>query len=253
VEGFASNNKYNVLIGQSYDDVEKEKTIVETMKNSRVDGLIVSVAGNSTSTTHFENLKNYNIPIVFFDRIPDIDNLNSVSCNLYNGTVQSVAYLARKQHTRIALLNGPKFLRASVERRNFFLEALQKNKIKADPALIVETDLSRESTYAAIQKLLEAKSPPTSIVAFNDYVALDAMQYLRSRKIKINKDISFVSFAHLPICSYLDNPPLASVEQFPYEQGYRAMEMLLSLINSKDYPRKNTQIILESELIPWKK
>lgn len=221
------------------------------MKNSRVDGLIVSVASNGTSSEHFETLKNYNIPVVFFDRIPDMDNLNSVSCNLHNGTVQSVAYLARKKHTRIALLNGPKQLRASIERKNFFLEGLQKNKIKADTALIVETDLSRESTYAAIQKLFGQKNVPTAIVAFNDYVALDAMQYLRNQKIKKYKNIPFVSFAHLPLCNYLDNPPLASVEQFPYEQGFRAMEMLLTIINHKDYPRKNTQIVLESELIPW--
>src|SRR5215203_4907205 len=57
IEDFAIQNKYNVLIGQSYDEMEREKQIVETMKNSRVDGIIVSLAKNTVSFEHFENLK----------------------------------------------------------------------------------------------------------------------------------------------------------------------------------------------------
>jgi len=62
---------------------------------------------------------------------------------------------------------------------------------------------------------------------------LDAIQFAKKEKVKINKDISFVSFANLPVCNYMDNPPLASVEQFPYQQGQKAVEILLQLIDAK--------------------
>lgn len=39
IEDYALENNYNVLMGQSYDDTEREKKIVETMKNHRVDGI----------------------------------------------------------------------------------------------------------------------------------------------------------------------------------------------------------------------
>ena len=120
-----------------------------------------------------------------------------------------------------------------------------------DQALIVETDLSKESTNKAIQQLLEMVHPPTAIIAFNDYVALDAMRYARSKNKKVNEDICFVSFAHLHLCNYLDNPPLASVEQFPYEQGYKAMELMYDLLNKKGDQEESKQIVLESELIAW--
>ena len=82
-----------------------------------------------------------------------------------------------------------------------------------------------------MEELLSLKRKPTAIITFNDYVALDAMQFAKKQKIKINEDIVFVSFANLPICHYMEYPPLASVEQFPYEQGKKAAEVLWKLLD----------------------
>ena len=87
------------------------------------------------------------------------------------------------------------------------------------------------SAWKAMEKLLNLKRPPTAIVTINNYVALDAISYARKLKLKINKAISFVSYANLPITSYLEFPPLASVEQYPYEQSKKATEILLELLN----------------------
>jgi LacI family transcriptional regulator len=130
--------------------------------------------------------------------------------------------------------------------------AAHKNKkLPVQESLIATTDLSKESTEQAIEKLLSLKNKPTAILAFNDNVALDTIQYVRSKKLKINKDISVVSYANWPIASYLDFPPIASVEQFPYEQGSRATELLFKLLNTKSpegsLPYEN--IVLKSELI----
>jgi DNA-binding LacI/PurR family transcriptional regulator len=80
---------------------------------------------------------------------------------------------------------------------------------------------------------------------------LDVIRYARQRNLKINKDICFVSYANLPITKYVDYPPLASVEQFPYEQGVKATELLFKLIDQKsvqkDLPAET--IVLKSDLI----
>ena len=46
------------------------------------------------------------------------------------------------------------------------------------------SDLSAESTYRAMQQLLTLNPGPTAVIAFNDYVALDAMRY--ARKMRCN-------------------------------------------------------------------
>ncbi|MDP9042430.1 MAG: substrate-binding domain-containing protein, partial [Bacteroidota bacterium] len=148
------------------------------------------------------------------------------------GMTDSVNFLIKRGHKNIALINGPKTIIASRERFEGYKAALSGKRIKIDPRYIISTDLSQSTTEKAMEELLSLRRRPTAIVAFNDYVALDAMRYAKKHRVKINKDISFVSFANLPICHYMENPPLASVEQFPYEQGKLAAEILWQLLDN---------------------
>lgn len=250
IEAIAEKNNYTVLMGQSHDSEEREIKIVETMKNHRVDGLLVSISKNTTNYEHFETLKKYNIPVVFFDRIPNMQNIHYVACDMESGTVEAINFLFKKGHRVVGMINGPEKLYASKERVRGYIKALQKSRLKYDPSLIESTDLTREETIAAMKNLLSSKRKPTAIVTFNDYVALDAVQYARQQKLKINKDISFVSYANLPISNYTAFPPLASVEQFPYQQGQKAMETLLELLSKSEKENKTYyKIILESQLV----
>jgi DNA-binding LacI/PurR family transcriptional regulator len=232
IEDYASEHNYNVLLGQSHDCTEREKKIVEAMKNHRVDGILVSIAKNTKYFEHFDNLKKYDIPVVFFDRVPDREETHSVTCKLEEGMLEAVDFLAKRGHSCIALINGPRDLLATKERMKGYERALRSIQVQVNPEFIVQSDLSPESTCRAMQQLLTLKPGPTAVIAFNDYVALDAMRYSRKMNVRINEDISFVSFANLQVCNYMENPPLASVEQFPYRQGQRATEMLLEILNS---------------------
>jgi LacI family transcriptional regulator len=250
IEDIATGNNYTVLIGQSHDDVEREKRIVDAMRRQRVDGLIVSLSKSTTSYEHFEQLKKYKIPVVFFDRVPDISDAYCVSCNLENSSVDLVDWLVKLDHTKIAFIKGPDSLVHSRQRLNGYYEGLKKNKLKKDNSFIVQTDLSKKNTEEAMNKLLSLTNRPTAVITFNDYVALDAIKYTRSRGLEINKDIFFVSYANLPITSYMDYPPLASVEQFPYQQAEKASDILFRLITSKGFdesiPHKT---MLESKVV----
>jgi len=250
IEDIATGNNYTVLIGQSHDDVEREKRIVDAMRRQRVDGLIVSLSKSTTSYEHFEQLKKYKIPVVFFDRVPDISDAYCVSCNLENSSVDLVDWLVKLGHTQIAFIKGPDTLVHSKQRLNGYYEGLKKNKLKKDNSFIVQTDLSKKNTEEAMNKLLSLANHPTAVITFNDYVALDAIKYTRSRGLEINKDIFFVSYANLPITSYMDYPPLASVEQFPYQQAEKASDILFRLITSKGFdesiPHKT---MLESKVV----
>ena len=253
IEDCAYKNNYTVIMGQSHDSEEKEKLLIETMKNHRVDGLLVSIAKNTTHYEHFESLKRYNIPVVFFDRIPNMPNIHYVACNLVSGTIQAINFLFTKGHHVIGMINGPEKLYASKERKEGYIQAMTKSRLKFDPSLIVNTDLDTASIVEATRELLSSKRKPTAIVTFNDYVALDAIKYARSQKLRINKDISFVSYSNQPWNSYSAFPPLASVEQFPYLQGQKAAEILLELFSKKEFETESNhtyyKIILESQLV----
>lgn len=257
IEDVATINKYSVLIGQSHDNIDQEKRIVTAMKNQRVDGLIVSISKHTKNIDHFLNLEKYNIPVVFFDRVPDVKTVHKVSSNFTTGTRQAIEFLIAKGHKKIGIINGPEEMRSCKERVKTYMDVLQKKKIKIDLSLVVATDLTQSGTYNAMKELLSLKYPPTAILTINDYVALDAIQYARKAKLKINKDICFVSYANLPITNYLEFPPLASVEQYPYEQAKKATEILFELLNSKGDDSKEEpfykNILIEGQLVVHKK
>ncbi|HVS97422.1 MAG TPA: LacI family DNA-binding transcriptional regulator, partial [Puia sp.] len=222
IEDIATRHNYSVLISQSKDDIERERRIVNTMKNNRVDGIIASLGANTTSYEHFTALEKYGIPLVFFDRVPAVPGFNKVYSNMNSGTREAIEFLIERGHRRIGVLNGPEKMRSSKERTETYKQVLIKKRLKIDLGLVTYTDLSREETFKAMQQLLGQRPRPTAILAINDYIALDAMQFARRQKLRINKDICFVSYANLPLTNYLENPPMASVEQYPYEQGARA-------------------------------
>jgi LacI family transcriptional regulator len=252
IEDTASKSNYSVLLGQSHDKEVREQQLIETMKRHRVDGLIVSISKNTTNYDHFKTLKNYNIPVVFFDRIPDIPDIHYVACDMELGTVEAVSFLLKKGHRVIGMINGPEKLVASQQRLQGYLKALKKYRLKFDPNLIISSDLTKEGTQEAMQQLSTIRRKPTAIVAFNDYVALDAVQYARALQMKINEEITFASYANLPISHYAAYPPIASVEQFPYEQGQKATETLLDLLNNSNDEAATASynhIIIASQLV----
>jgi DNA-binding LacI/PurR family transcriptional regulator len=257
IEDVAKKNHHSVLIGQSHDDVDQEKQIIETMKNHRVDGLVVSISKHTKNYDHLTKMGKYNIPVVFFDRVPNLSTVHKVASDITTGTKQAIEFLIKNGHRRIGIINGPDEMKSTKERTDSYMDVLQKKRIKIDLTLVESTDLTKEKTHKAMEKLLSLRLPPTAILTINDYVALDAIQYARKLKMKINKDISFVSFANLPITNYLEFPPLASVEQYPYEQAKNAAEILFTLLEHK---KENTEptggfqnLLIEGQLVIHRK
>jgi DNA-binding LacI/PurR family transcriptional regulator len=254
IEEIATQHKYSVLISQSRDDIEREKQIIATMRNNRVDGIIASLGANTTDYEHFSTLKKYGIPVVFFDRVPSLPEFNKVYSNMNSGTREAIEFLIEKGHRRIGVLNGPEKMRSSKERTETYKQVLIKKRLKIDLGLVTSTDLTREGTYQAMQQLLSQRPRPTAILAINDYIALDAMQYARRQKLKIGKDICFVSYANLPITSYLEHPPMASVEQYPYQQGTKAAEILMQLLHKSENgkpvePETFQNVVINGQLV----
>lgn len=253
IEETAYQKNYTVLLAQSHDNAQKEIELVEKMKNHRVDGLLVSLAKNTCSFEHFERLKKYDIPVVFFDRIPPLPNIHSVACNMETGTIEAVNYLLKKGHRAIGMINGPKTLFASGERKEGYIKAIQKNRLKFDASLIVNCDLTEKDTERCLTELLANKRKVTAIVTFNDYIALFAIKQTRSINMPANENLEFVSYANLPLINYMEHVPVASVEQFPYLQGQKATDILLELLANKERNSAKQaafyNITIESQLV----
>ncbi|GAA4313313.1 LacI family DNA-binding transcriptional regulator [Mucilaginibacter gynuensis] len=255
IEDIAEQNNYNVIIGQSLDNFEREKRIVENMKDHRVDGVLVSLTKDTSTYDHFENLKKYNIPVVFFDRVPARKDINFVACNLLSGMLQAMTKLVGMGHSRIGLINGPAKLAATLQRLEIYFKCLKENNLPVDQDIMVATTLAKSDNVKAIKKLLALENRPTAVIVFNDYVVLDCIAAVKAAGLTVNKDISFISFANLPIWEYMDTLPLASIEQFAGQQSCMATEYLFKMIEKSDKASTSNetyfQHIIDSQMIDY--
>ena len=150
VESVAEDKKYTVLLGQSLDDAGRELNIIQTFKKHRVDGILMSMSKNTKDTDFLEMLTKTDIPIVFFDCVPDLPDVNKVFCDLSSGMTEAIAAFVERGHRKIAMINGPEALLASKERAAAFRNALVLQGISEQESFIVNTDLTEAGNEQAM-------------------------------------------------------------------------------------------------------
>src|SRR5205085_10019250 len=106
IEKAANNAGYNLIIAQSQEQFKKEVAGVNTMYNSRVDGLLVSLSYDTRNTEHFDTIRNKQIPLIFFDRVTDYPNCTSVVIDNVKAGYDATMHLIEQGCKRIAHVGG---------------------------------------------------------------------------------------------------------------------------------------------------
>lgn len=249
IETVAEEKKYTVLLGQSLDDENRELNIIQTFKKHRVDGILISMSKNTGNTDFLNLLAKTEIPIVFFDCVPDLPNVHKIYSDLESGMIEAIDAFIERGHSKIALINGPESLLASKERAEAFKNALKKNDILFDSSYIVNTDLTEYGNEAAMEKICSLVDRPSAVISFNDFVTLDLIRYAKQRGIVLNQDMFFISYANYPLWKYMDNPPMGSIEQYPEKQAHKAAEILFDCIDKKEYTNDAQVVVFPSKLV----
>jgi DNA-binding LacI/PurR family transcriptional regulator len=248
IEDTATSEGYSVLVVQSRNNFERERAAITSLIKHGVDGIIVSVASETQTYLHLDEARRHGVPVVLFDRVIKRAPHSSVYSDIMVGAYEAIEFLIARGWTRIALLNGPNTLQATEERLRGYVKALQEHQIAINIQYIKSVNLTKEDTIRKTHELLNSPEVPQAILAFHDYIALDAMQVCKERGLQINRDISFVSFSNLSFCAYLDHPPIASIEQFPYEMGEKAAQILIDAIAHPDTAIRQ-EVVIKSKLV----
>jgi len=116
-----------------------------------------------------------------------------------------------------------------------FCQALEEHQIPLDESLVIYGDFTENSGYNAMKILLQRASPPLSVFAVNDLMAMGAMLAIREAGLHIPQDIAIAAFDDIPAAE-LTNPPLTTINQHQENMGRQAAEMLFEQIMGKAPP-----------------
>jgi len=230
IEDVSYKAGYTVIICQSNEDYEKEKSIIHTLMSRRVDGILASVSKTTTDYSHFEELKKSYIPLVFYDRVLNLPFTDRVIVDDFTGSYKAVEHLIKMGCRRIAHLATTQELQIGRNRKNGYLQALKDNNIDIDEEIILRCDTDRH-VLKCIPYLLSLQKTIDGIFAVNDLTAMRAMPIIKSSGYKIPQEIAIVGFSN-SLYSSMTDPPLSTIEQQGFEVGTRAAKLLLERILS---------------------
>lgn len=169
-----------------------------------------------------------------------LEGLPTVALDSYHGMRTLLTHLIRDHgYRRLAFIRGPEEHYYAQERYHAYLDTLQAFQLPLLPELVTRP-LRWESGAEAIQILLdERKLVPgrdfQAVVAVSDMLALWGLKSLQARGFNIPADVAVTGFND-SIEERLATPPLTTVNLPFYEQGAKAVDLLLAQLNGETIP-----------------
>ena len=244
----------NVILANSGEDVEAERSAIRVLLAKQVDGLIVTPA----QAGDIAHLREISCPLALLDRaLPELD-VDTVTVDDRNAALRATRKLAEAGHRRIAYVTAAVLsgnFRGAASRINTstvrerilgFLEACREAGIEDAERNIHFGSGRSQKSHASLLQLLRSAARPTAILASDSVVALDLFKAIRECGLGIPRDISLVTF-HDADWTSVTTPPITVIDQPVYELGKSAAELLIRRLKGDDRPPE--RIVLPTKII----
>ncbi|HEY4148582.1 MAG TPA: LacI family DNA-binding transcriptional regulator, partial [Chitinophagaceae bacterium] len=251
IDSIAYNKDYHVILTQSLESYEREIKNLEHLAGRLVDGLLVSLATETTDLSHFRQWHDSGVPIVFFDRVTDLINTHKVVVDNAGGAYKAIQHLLENGYRKIAHITSSPNLSITQERLEGYNKALLENGISPNPDYIrycQHGGMLPEEVEQAIEQLLSLPHPPDAVFTASDRITISTLSILHKRGIRIPQQLAMAGFSNFS-APELFTPPLTTVRQPAFEMGRAATELLIQLIESKQPVTAFEKKVLPAELI----
>jgi LacI family transcriptional regulator len=226
IETEARKAGYSVISANSHERAEDEQRAVDNFISLHVEGIIACIAQDTTDYSHFEEISNLGLPLVFFGRTCLSDRFSSVTANGDEAAQQATQHLIDTGSRRIAFVGGPNHLDMVQRRKHGYLEALRDNRIPIERELVVCNRIDYDVALQATLALLSKPDRPDAILAFNDIITFAAFTAIKQLGLSIPHDVALIGFTDDVHASYV-TPRLSAIEDQSRLMGETACQLLL--------------------------
>ncbi len=232
IQEVVDEENYDFIIYNTDGVASKEKKVLNSLLQGRVDGIVGSFF--HLSAEDLRPLVEQGIAVVRLEQptatLPKNLLLDTIYINSITASKTAVDYLTQKRHKRIGVLasqDGPSSFRVEG-----YEQALSDGGIEHDETLIRFGPYNEEGGYEAMKELLNLQDLPTAIFAVNDLMAMGAMLAIREAGLSVPDDIAVIGFDDIP-SARLIHPSLTSISQRQKDMGRRAATMLFERLRGE--------------------
>ena len=232
IEDEARKEGYSVISANTHEDTDAEIQAIDNFISLHVEGIIACLSQNTTDYSHFEEIANMGIPLVFFGRTCLTDRFSSVTANGDEAAFQATQHLIDTGSRRIAFIGGPNHLDMVKRRKHGYLEALRENRIPIDRNLVACEKIDYQWALETTSRLLSLpkEERPDAILAFNDIITFAAFTAIKQQGLRIPEDVALIGFTDDVHAQYV-TPRMSAIEVQSQLMGQTACQLLLKTIN----------------------
>ncbi|WP_220033223.1 LacI family DNA-binding transcriptional regulator [Curtobacterium sp. MCPF17_011] len=227
-EDAALAHNFAVLLGNSDESTERERTYVDLFEERRVAGLLVSPAGDDL--TRLARLRDQGTAIVLVDRRAPDGDFASVSVDDVAGGTVAVDHLLAIGRRRIAYVGGPFGIRQVADRHAGAVAAAAVAGVGIEVLPTTSLSVLEGRRIGEEIERRPAAERPDAVFAANDLLALGLEQaFVMRGSVAVPDGIAIVGYDDIAFAEAAV-VPLTSVRQPARDLGRRAIELLLDQV-----------------------
>lgn len=236
---------YMTFLVNSADSNQRQHRQLESLREHGVDGILLSPADGTASTTVNEIIES-GVPVIQVSRwIPDAVS-DVVTTDNVSSAAEATQHLLSLGHRRIAFIGGTETRSARVERICGYTRELAAAGIALDPCLTPTATPTRADGARLLTGLLALPDPPTAVLCYHDLMALGALEAAGRMGLVVGRDLAIIGFDDITEAA-LSSPPLTTVHVDIDRIGRCAAARLLARMSGDTGPSQH--IIIPARMV----
>jgi LacI family transcriptional regulator len=231
VEDAARERGVLVFAGSCEEDPERERELIGSFRERRVDGIVVVPASHDHAYLYEE--RRAGTALVFVDRPPSHLDADSVLSDNVGGSKSGVRHLVEHGHRRIGFLGDLLSISTAEERLRGYTQALEAAGLDVAEELIQTGLRDPEAAAGAIDEMLSLPVPPTAFFTAQNLLTIGGVRALR--RAGSARDIALIGFDDISLADML-KPAVSVVAQDPQAIGRAAADQLFRRLDGDTGP-----------------
>ena len=235
---------YSLIILKTDDDADIEAAHIKYCKKQRVAGLFACITPNASNFDLFQSLGKSGIPVIFFDRVPDSHNCNTVCFADETAAAIAAEAILKKNKKKVMAVFAEPTLSITQKRLKAFSKVFQQDANA--PKLDIYHTNHYENSKEIIKQQLENADRPDTIFCMTDVILTSAMKAIHELKLTVPDDVAVITISNSDFFPKLYTPEITYVETSGYKLGVLALSAMITCVK-EDVPYQ--ELYVDSYLV----
>ncbi|TIP39817.1 MAG: LacI family DNA-binding transcriptional regulator [Mesorhizobium sp.] len=231
IESELDRSRQTFILSNHYDQLEKQRTFIDTLLQLGADGVIMSPAIGTPAEDIIMAEEN-GLPAVLIARSVAGADVPVFRGDDAYGTALATNHLISLGHKRIAMVGGTDQTSTGRDRYQGYLNAMEAAGLEVKPSWRIPGPRTKQAGFEAAGQFLALKDKPTAACCWNDLVAIGLMNGIARAGLVPGVDISVTGYDDLEEAA-IATPALTTVWNGQREVGRRAASALLDKLNGQ--------------------